>query len=156
MGHKVQSVQTLYEDSCALYNDIVEGSGDYSAKTIISDLETGILITRIEVDENGKYWFYTKGVANLSVDPVVGEDQIYGVIVGEMKLLTFIYRLVDKPTGMFIFVIIPLFYVIGSEFLGFLLDREEERRAKLKEKDNNEEEKVVKKKTTKKKIKKEE
>jgi uncharacterized protein YukE len=43
MGHKVQSVQTLYEDSCALYNDIVEGSGDYSAKTIISDLETGIL-----------------------------------------------------------------------------------------------------------------
>ena len=86
-------------------------------------------VIEIEVDENGKYWFYTKGVANLSVDPVVGEEQIYGVIVGEMKLLTFIYRLVAKPTGMFIFVIIPLFYVIGSEFLGFLLSREEQQLA---------------------------
>ena len=113
-------------------------------------------VIEIEIDENGKYWFYTKGVANLSVDPVVSEEQIYGVIVGEMKLLTFVYKLVAKPAGMFIFVIIPLFYVIGSEFLGFLLDREEERRTKLKEKDNNEEEKVVKKKTTKKKTKKEE
>ena len=106
-------------------------------------------VIEIEVDENGKYLFYTKGVANLSVDPVVGEEQIYGVIVGEMKLLTFIYRLVAKPTGMFIFVIIPLFYVIGSEFLGFLLSREEERRAKLKEgKEEVKEEKVQRKKTS--------
>lgn len=106
-------------------------------------------VIEIEIDENGKYWFYTKGVANLSVDPVVSEDQIYGVIVGEMKLLTFVYKLVAKPAGMFIFVIIPLFYVIGSEFLGFLLSREEERRAKLKEeKEEVKEEKVQKKKTS--------
>ena len=66
-----------------------------------------------------------------------------------MDLLTFIYKLVAKPTGMLIFVIIPLFYVIGSEFLGFLLDREEERRAKLKEeKEEVKEEKVQKKKTS--------
>lgn len=109
-------------------------------------------VIEIEVDENGKYWFYTKGVANLSVDPIVGEDQIYGVIVGKMNLLTFVYKLVAKPTGMLIFVIIPLFYVIGSEFLGFLLDREEERRAKLKgEKEEVKEEKVQKKTSTKKK-----
>ena len=74
-------------------------------------------VIEIEVDENGKYWFYTKGIANLSVDPIVGEDQIYGVIVGKMDLLTFVYKLVAKPTGMLIFVIIPLFYVIGSELL---------------------------------------
>ena len=109
-------------------------------------------VIEIEVDENGKYWFYTKGVANLSVDPIVGEDQIYGVIVGKMNLLTFVYKLIAKPTGMLIFVIIPLFYVIGSEFLGFLLDREEERRAKLKgEKEEVKEEKVQKKTSTKKK-----
>lgn len=105
----------------------------------------------IEIDENGKYWFYTKGVANLASDPVVSEEQIYGVIVGEIKLLTFVYKLVAKPIGMLIFVIIPLFYVIGSEFLGFLLDREDERRAKLKEEKEvkeKETEKVTKKKTT--------
>ena len=42
MAHKVASVQTLYDDSMALYNDVVEGSGDYSAKTIIDDLAAGI------------------------------------------------------------------------------------------------------------------
>ena len=36
--------------------------------------------------------------------------------------------------GMFFCVIIPLFYIIGSEFLSFLLDKEEDRREKLKEK----------------------
>ena len=111
-------------------------------------------VIEIEIDENGKYWFYTKGVANLASDPIVGEEQIYGVIVGKLSLLTYVYKLVAKPAGMLIFVIIPLFYVIGSEFLGFLLDKEEERRAKLNEgKDKEkvtEKEKVVEK-TTKKK-----
>ena len=106
-------------------------------------------VIEIEVDEDGKYWFYTKGVANLSVDPVVGEEQIYGVIVAKMNLLTLIYKIVAKPTGMLIFVIVPLFYVIGSEFLGFLLEREEERRTKLKgEIEETKEEKVQKKKTS--------
>lgn len=110
-------------------------------------------VIEIEIDENGKYWFYTKGVANLATDPIVGEEQIYGVIVKDMKLLTFIYKLVAKPTGMLLFVIIPLFYVIGSEFLGFLLNKEEERRSKLKEnnKDNLEVKEKVIEKTTKKK-----
>ena len=77
---------------------------------------------------------------------------VCGVIVGKMNLLTFVYKLIAKPTGMLIFVIISLFYVIGSEFLGFLLDREEERRAKLKgEKEEVKEEKVQKKTSTKKK-----
>lgn len=101
-------------------------------------------VIEIEKDNNGKYSFYTKGLANLSADPVVSEEQIYGVIVGELKLLTFIYGLVAKPTGMLIFVIIPLFYIIGSEFLSFLLEREEERREKLKKEKEVESEKKVK------------
>jgi hypothetical protein len=55
MGHKVQSVQTLYEDSCALYNDIVEGSGDYSAKTIISyqsqEFQLGEILAKLALNK---------------------------------------------------------------------------------------------------------
>ena len=90
-------------------------------------------VIKIEKDENGKYLFHTKGIANLTEDPIVKEEQVYGIIVHEAKLISLIYGVVAKPAGMFIFVIIPLFYVIGSEFLGFLLDKEEEKRKKTKE-----------------------
>jgi uncharacterized protein YukE len=42
MGHKVASVQSLYDDSVALYNNVVEGDNDFSANRVIRDLEDGI------------------------------------------------------------------------------------------------------------------
>jgi signal peptidase len=89
-------------------------------------------VIEIEKDSNGKYLFHTKGIANVAEDPVITEDQVYGVIVHEAKLLSMIYVIVGKPIGMFIFVIVPVFYVIGSEFLSFLLEKEEERREQMK------------------------
>lgn len=38
MDQKVNSVETLYSDACNLYTDIVEGGGEYSAKTVIDHL----------------------------------------------------------------------------------------------------------------------
>lgn len=103
-------------------------SGQFKDKVITHE------VIQIEQDADGKYLFHTKGIANVAEDPVVKEEQVYGKIVHEAKVLSFIYGLVAKPAGMFILVIIPLFYVIGSEFLSFLLDREEERREKAKNK----------------------
>ena len=90
----------------------------------------------IEKDSNGKYLFHTKGIANLTEDPIVKEEQVYGKIVHEAKLLSLVYSLVAKPLGMFIFVIVPVFYIIGSEFLSFLLERDEEKRKKAKKAKN--------------------
>ena len=42
MAHKVASVQTLFEDSMDLHNDLVVGGKEYSAATIIKDLDDGI------------------------------------------------------------------------------------------------------------------
>lgn len=102
-------------------------SGQFKDKVITHE------VIEIEKDNEGKYLFHTKGIANVAADPVVKEEQVYGIIVHEAKLISLIYGVVAKPAGMFIFVIIPLFYVIGSEFLGFLLDKEEEKRKKTKE-----------------------
>lgn len=95
-----------------------------------------IVITHrvIDIDvKDGKYYFHTKGDANLIEDPlVVSEDKLYGVVIHKASLLSNVYRLVATQTGMFIFVVIPILYIIGSEFVGFLLEKEEARRNKSK------------------------
>ena len=46
MNHKVNSVQALHDDAYGLYNNVVVGSGDYSADTIIMNLSSGIQILK--------------------------------------------------------------------------------------------------------------
>ena len=89
-------------------------------------------VVDIEIDEDGKRLFHTKGIANLVEDPIVKEDQLYGVVIYKSIILSNVYRIVGTTWGMFIFVIIPIFYIIGSEFLSILLEKEEERRNKVK------------------------
>ena len=91
-------------------------------------------VIEIEKDSEGKYMFYTKGLKEEAVvDPVVYEDQIYGVVVYKSTILSFVYKVVGTPTGLFIFVIVPLLYIIGSEFIEMLLEKEAKRRGKLEE-----------------------
>ena len=90
-------------------------------------------VIKVDKDVDGKYIFHTKGLANLVADPVVHEEQLYGVVKGKLILLSFVYKCVSNKTGMFLFIGIPILYIIGSEMLSFMLEREEERRRKLKE-----------------------
>jgi len=98
--------------------------GDFNGKVVTHE------VIDIEKDENGKYLFHTKGTANLVEDPVVGEDQLYGVVVHRSILLSFVYKLILKPYGFMLLIIIPFFYIIGSEMISFLLSKEEKRRNK--------------------------
>ena len=124
----------------------------------INDMNSGLLSKQdkkmcinIYGSLNNRYLFETKGVANLTSDPIVREDQIYGKIIHKNVFLSFMYGLVAKPIGMLIFVIVPVFYVIGSEFLTFLLEKEEERREKDKKKKSDD--KIVKEEKSTKKVK---
>lgn len=89
-------------------------------------------VIKIEKDADGKFVFHTKGIANLVADPVVYEDQLYGVVKRKDVILSFVYKCVSTKTGMFLFIGIPVIYIIGSEMLSFMLEKEEERRRKLK------------------------
>lgn len=93
-------------------------------------------VTSIE-KKDGEFIFHTKGIANLVEDPPVHEDQLYGVIVWRPIILSLVYKIVGTKFGMFIFVILPIFYIIGSEILASMLEREEERRNKLKGEDED-------------------
>lgn len=87
-------------------------------------------VVNIEKREDGKYYYRTKGDANLVEDPIVMEDQLYGVVVYKSILLSLVYRIVGTQIGFFMFIIIPIMIIIGSEMISTLLDKEEDRRKK--------------------------
>ena len=87
-------------------------------------------VVDIEQTKAGKYRFHAKGLANAIEDPVVDESQLYGVVKYKVKTLSLIYRVVGTPVGIFVFVILPLMYIIGSEMVISLLEKEKERRNK--------------------------
>lgn len=87
-------------------------------------------VVEIETGEDGKLIFHTKGLSNIIEDPIVHEEQLYGVVVYKAVVLSFIYSIIAKPMGMFILVIIPMMYIIASEIIATLLDKEEKRRSK--------------------------
>lgn len=90
-------------------------------------------VLEIEQDSNGKYYFHTKGICKdcLLEDPIVGQDQLYGVVKYKVKILSYIYKVVGTTYGLFLFVILPLLYIVGSEILTVLLEKEEQRRNRI-------------------------
>ena len=46
MQHNVNSVQTLHDDAYALYNNVIVGGAEFSADTIIANLNAGIEILK--------------------------------------------------------------------------------------------------------------
>ena len=91
-------------------------------------------VVNVEKREDGKYYYRTKGDANLVEDPIVMEDQLYGVVVYKSILLSLVYRIVGTQIGFFMFIIIPIMFVIGSEMISTLLEKEEDRRKKMSNK----------------------
>lgn len=102
-------------------------TGTFTGKVVTHE------VTRIEKTISGEYIFHTKGKANLIEDPPVYEKQVYGVIVWNPKILSFIYKIVGTQYGLFIFVILPIFYIIGSEMLTAMIENEEKRRKEYEE-----------------------
>ena len=102
-------------------------TGTFTGKVVTHE------VTRIEKTDDGQYIFHTKGKANLIEDPPVYENQVYGVIVWNPKILSFIYKIVGTQYGLFIFVVLPIFYVIGSEMITAMLENEAKRRKEYEE-----------------------
>lgn len=87
-------------------------------------------VVNITKDETGAYLFHSKGIANLVEDPVVHESQLYGVVVYKIKLLSFIRKIISTDLGMLLLIIIPILYIIISEMISILIEKEEKRREK--------------------------
>lgn len=76
---------------------------------------TGKVITHqvIKIENDGsKYKFHTKGIANDQEDPIVGENQIYGVVVYKTVVLSFIFKILNNLYGFYFLVFVPLVIII--------------------------------------------
>mgnify|MGYP001043622702 CR=1 FL=1 len=106
-----------------------------SYKGKVGDLKNKVItheVTKVIKDEEtGKYNFHARGLTNVIEDPIISEDQIYGVVIYKSLILSLIYRIIGTNIGFYFFIIIPLLYIIGSEIITMLLSREENRRRNL-------------------------
>ena len=78
---------------------------------------------------DGKYKYHTKGLANLVEDPVVGEDQLYGKVIYKSVIISAVYKIVSTDIGFYLFIIIPVLYIIASEIITTLVDKESKKRS---------------------------
>ncbi len=100
------------------------------AVTFITDKvgKDGMIIThqvmKVDVDENGKYFFHTKGVANNVEDPIVYEDQVLGKVVHKFFFLSFLGRMTTNMFLTFFCIILPIALVAGIELYKALKDKD--------------------------------
>lgn len=91
-------------------------------------------VTEINKNSSGKYVFHAKGLANIIEDPLVYEDQLYGVVVYKTKILSLIYKIIATPVGFILFVLIPITVTIGTEIIENKMEKIEKSKKKRQEK----------------------
>lgn len=78
----------------------------------------------IKIEEkDGKKTFFTKGVASSNVDPPIEGKQIYGKVSRRLAFLSVLHSYSSSNIGFFIFVIIPIMLLVGSEIVQSMLDK---------------------------------
>lgn len=76
--------------------------------------------------EDGKYYFQTKGVANDVSDPVISSDQVYGKVVYKTVILSFFSNILNNSYGLYFLLFVPIAFLIFLEILDRIKDKEEE------------------------------
>lgn len=109
--------------------------GNYADKIVTHQ------VINIENGEDGLLKFHTKGIANEDEDPLVSEEQIYGVVQTKLQIVTFLNGIINNMYGMYFLIIIPLAIIMFTEFKAFKEEKEdydEEDEDDSEEKDDNE------------------
>lgn len=76
--------------------------------------------------EDGKYKFHTKGIANTVEDPVVSEEQVYGVIIYKTHILSFISKIINNLYGFYFLIFMPLAILIIVKIVKIHNEKEDE------------------------------
>ena len=115
---------------------ILVGSKDYDKIKIGDDLVymgeqdtyKGKIITHRVINienKDGTYYYTTKGVNNPLEDPVVSQNQVYGVVLYKTVFLTFFSHILNNPYGFYFLIFVPIALLIFLEILDYIKEREE-------------------------------
>ena len=98
-------------------------SGSFNGKVITHK------VVDIERDEKtNKLVFHTQGLTNVIEDPEVPQDLVYGKVVYKSLILSLVYKIVSTNIGFYLFIIVPILYIIISEIISTLINKEEKKR----------------------------
>lgn len=78
-------------------------------------------------DENGKYYFVTKGIMNSIEDPEISQDELYGKVIYHTVLFSFVGRLMTNIVIYYLLCIsigVAFFYELITSFI--IKDKEED------------------------------
>lgn len=82
-------------------------------------------VIKIEQEE-GKYKFTTKGIANDVEDPVVSEEQVYGTIIYKTHILSFISKIINNLYGFYFLIFVPLSVLIIVKIIKVYRERHDD------------------------------
>lgn len=90
----------------------------------------GLIIThqiqKIEVGEDGKLYFHTKGIANNVEDPIVEEDQVLGKVVYKFIILSIFGKITTNMIALLLFITIPVALLIAIEIIKIVYKKEDD------------------------------
>lgn len=86
-------------------------------------------------EENGKYYFTTKGIANEEADPEISQDQIYGKIIYKSVVLSLISKVINNIYAFYFLIFVPITIIICKIIVDNIISYRERKNEK-----NNEEE----------------
>lgn len=84
---------------------------------------------------NGKWVIITKGLANDTEDPSIGESQIIGKVIYKSAVLSFISKLLNDLYGFYFIIFIPIAILIFIEIIRTINEKKQEK-LKLENKEN--------------------
>ena len=94
-------------------------------------------VEKIDKEEDGHYYFHTKGIANNIEDPIVDGKQIIGKVTHKFFVLSFIGRITTNPYKIFFFVTVPIAVLISIEIIKTLREKNEDEEEEEEEKVTN-------------------
>lgn len=77
-------------------------------------------------NKNGEFEYTTKGINNPLEDPVVNQNQVYGVVKYKTVILSFLSGILNNSFGFYFLVFVPISFLIFLEILDFVKAKEEE------------------------------
>ena len=99
---------------------------------------SGKIVTHriIDIEEkNGKKTYLTKGINNDVEDPTIGDNQIYGKVVGKVPVVTQINHIVKNQYGFLFLIFLPLVIVIFLEIADTVTEMKQDKIEKDKKED---------------------
>ena len=72
--------------------------------------------------DNGTYKFITKGIANIEQDPEITGNQIYGRVIGKIKTLSYIGKVIQNIYIFYFFIFIPIGIIIYRQIKNIAYD----------------------------------